>query len=154
MADQVPLEFDATRKTVKALIREHQCQFAPNKAAGWVWGYAVQKDEQAFSVYQRTGRPDALFISLSADISDYNHLIESLPPKDRDDLLFDLRFALLACDVEFDIPNNAVRDSVLLTRQLFVEDGITRTVFWDKVFAIHKATLALVWTIERRIPLQ
>lgn len=154
MADQIPSDFDGTRKHVKALIQEHQCQFAPNKSPGWVWGYAVQKDGQAFNVYQRSGRPDALFISLPADISDYNHLIESLSETERENLLFEVRFALIACDVEFEIPNNTLRDSITLIRILFVQDGITRTAFWDKVFAIHKATLALLWTIERRIPLQ
>ena len=138
MADQIPSDFDGTRKHVKALIQEHRCEFAPNKGPGWVWGYAIEKDGQAFSVYQRSGRPDALFISLSADISDYNHLIESLSVTDREKLLFEVRLALLSCDVEFEILNNELRDSIMLMRLLFVQDGITRTAFWDKVFAIHK----------------
>jgi hypothetical protein len=140
--------FDAIRKKIKDWILEQQCKFTPTKRQGWVWSYTVEKGGYAFSVYQLTGRSNSIFIAVSADLDDYQQRIENLPEKERMELLFEIRFALLNVDVEFDIPNDELK-TVEIYWQIF-SDKLTQAEFWEKVFQVQKALLAIVWVLERK----
>ena len=153
MGDRIPEKFDAVRSKVKNWLIEERVKYTPMKVADWVWGYAGEKENQVFQVYQVSGRPESLMVAIGADLSDYQQLISKLSEQDRRALLFEVRLALLSIDVEFDIPNNELR-LIPVQRQIFVDDGLTRTEFWDKVYNIHKAMLAILWTVERRCPLE
>jgi hypothetical protein len=153
MADRIPENFAAVRSTIKDWLVEAEVRYTPLKLSNSVWGYSAENDDQVFMVYQMSGQPEKLMVALIADLSDYEQLISKLSAQDRRALLFEIRFALLAVDVEFNIPNDELK-AIQVERQIFLEDGLTRTVFWDKVYNIHKAMLAILWAVERRCPLE
>lgn len=130
-------------------ITEQQYRFTPVKHTGWVWSYAFKKDGFGFSIYQKNGRPESLFVAVNAELDDYRQRIDALSELDRAGLLFDLRFALLNFDVEFDIPKNELK-TVNISWQIFAE-SLTRAEFWRVAFQIQKALLATMWTLERRL---
>jgi hypothetical protein len=148
--DKIPEEFNKVRSQVKKWIIEAGCRFTPSKGSNWVWGYGVRKVEQGFTVCQLSEHPEVLILSLAADLIEYQQLFETLSLKKRKELVFDIRLALLNQDVESEVPDDL--KLVRLQRELFVDD-LNRTQFWDKVFHIWKAMLAVTYLVERCIPL-
>ncbi|HEY6803473.1 MAG TPA: DUF2299 family protein [Pyrinomonadaceae bacterium] len=151
MADRIPEPYEKFRSQIKNWVIEERCQFTPTKGKDWAWAYTVTKEDHTpFTVFQYNGRPESLFISAIADLSDYQQLFNGLTEREQREFVLSLRIALTHLDVEFDVAENLSQINML--RQMFLED-MTRTVFWDKVFSMNKAMLTVAWKVETRIPL-
>ena len=99
---------------------------------------------------QRRGRPDQIIIQGSVIFQQAQQdQIHRLPPEERTDFLWDMRFRLLDMGVEFSgvaEPPHEVRIS-----QRIYYDGLTKDRFLQRVSQVRNGVLTVLWMVARRL---
>jgi hypothetical protein len=103
-------------------------------------------------VGQKRGKADQVILEGAVVLSDPHRLsFDALPPEARQDLLWNLRFALLHLGVEFQGVQEPFR-RVTLGQRIYY-DGLTKDAFLQRLSQVRNAILATVWTVARRLNL-
>jgi hypothetical protein len=100
---------------------------------------------------QPSRKPSTVVIQASLGVPDLLVAkIMALPEQERDELLWDLRFALLNSRVSFDSVNLPLK-AITIKRTFYLDDGARRAEFMNHVESIQFAIAAFFWTLQRRL---
>jgi hypothetical protein len=101
---------------------------------------------------QKKGATDQVLLEGVVGIADaHQEQFAALPAEVRQELLWELRFALLNMGVEFSgvqEPFNRV-----MVGQRIYHDGLTQDRYLQRVSQVRSAIIAVIWTIARRLGL-
>lgn len=97
-------------------------------------------------VGQNQARPDQIHLEASVNLSDeHRTLFENLPDDERRQILWKLRFRLLALNVDFVGVAEPMR-SVLLTQRIYM-DGLSKDGFLQRFQVVRNAVVTVIWSI-------
>ena len=97
-------------------------------------------------ISQHTQKPDRVAVEGIVSVSDdHAEKIAALPSRRRQEFLWDLRFDLLATDVEFSGLGEPLQ-RVNLAQPIFY-DALTKDTFMQRVSEVKKALLLVLWKI-------
>ena len=103
------------------------------------------------AIGQEVGKKDRLVISASLNLDeDAQKRLRSLPEKERQDILWDIRFGLIALDVQFQMIPNGNMPTVIQVSKLLYYDGVTKDRFMGLVQKVTDSLLLVVWKLQRK----
>lgn len=104
-------------------------------------------------VGQNVNRPDTIILQGGINIDDVtSQKVDNLSEKDRDALLWDLRFGLLGTELEFmgiEIPLKLVQLSARV-----IGEALSKDCFLQRVSELRKGVLFVIWTLARKFSQQ
>ena len=113
------------------------------------WALVAKSNGRTVVVVQLKKRPDALLLQCVVAVSDdHQAQINSLEPKERRDLVWDIRFQLLGMGIDF----AGVTDSPkqIFLKKLLYWEGLTRNELSDSMRKVLDANLAVIWIVQRK----
>jgi hypothetical protein len=120
---------------------------AQHPQASWVIA-ATNPGGFSLVIAQPQNTPDRIDIQSSVIIGDdHQKLIAAMEPKERQDLWWGLRFALLKMGVDFGGFDEPVK--MLAVIQRMYDDGLTKDRFLQRVTKIKNSQVLILWTIRR-----
>jgi hypothetical protein len=109
---------------------------------------ATDESGRPLAVGQKVDRPERLMITATSQVADeHQRKFEALAKKRRDDFLWDVRFALLQTNVEFDGLNEPV--GLINVGELVYLDALTKDCFMQRVSQVRKAQLLVLWKFQQ-----
>lgn len=101
-------------------------------------------------VGQKKGREDQILLEGAVGIAErHREQLALLPLAERLDILWNLRFALLGLNVEF----NGVEEPLtrVMIGQRIYFDGLTKDRFLQRISLVRNGIIAVIWSIARRL---
>ena len=142
--------FEETRDKIKGWLRDNKYTYKNPNDKHMAWSYLAFESENTgfgFGVGQGLGRPESINLSAQMMFDDYSADIQRLTVQRHRELLFKLRFRLLATGVNFLLSDTL--SSATIQRVLYTED-VTRSEFWKNVEEIRRAITTVIWTLEEQ----
>lgn len=102
------------------------------------------------TVGQLLKNKDRITIIGTLDISDEDQKkLREIPEKQRNDFLWDLKFALLSNDIPFEmLANNLIPYRILVTQAIWY-DGLTKDRFMQTIHRAIKAVVMVLWKFDQ-----
>ena len=138
-----------------------------DRIAGWLlgegWQLAEKQHESALwlleasdsqgrhlVVGQRLGRADQIIFEGAVALSEpHQRQFAALAAGERQSILWELRFTLLALGVDFHGAQEPL--TRVAVGQRIYEDGLTRDRFTQRMMQVRNAILAVLWTVARHL---
>ena len=99
---------------------------------------------------QHRGRPDQIIIQGSVTFQqEQQEQITRLPPEERNDFLWNMRFSLLNLGVEFSGVAEPLQE-VRISQRIYY-DGLIKDRFLQRVSQVRNGVLTVVWMVARRL---
>ena len=134
-------------KKIRQWLLEEGWQLAPETRPDF--RFVIIADDgsgKKLIISQHSQKPDRVVVEGAISVSDdHAKNIAALPPKKRQDFLWDLRFDLLATGVEFSGLGEPLQ-RISLVRPIFY-DALTKDMFMQRVSEVRKALLLVLWKI-------
>ena len=134
---------------------------------GWLveenYAVKVQEDPKAYfviaaqhpagiglAVGQEIGKKDRLLIQGGLNFDeDTRSRLRNLPEKDRENLLWDIRFSLINIGVQFVIVNGKLPTAIQISKLLYY-DGLSKDRLMELTQKVTDATLLVLWKFQRK----
>ena len=101
-------------------------------------------------VGQSKARPDMIHLEARVNLAeDHQKLFENLPDKTRRKILWDLRFRLLAMNVDFVGVTEPMR-AVQITQRIYL-DGLTKDNFLQRFANVRNGVITVIWSIIQNL---
>ena len=138
---------DATREKVQSWLMSEGWQIAEQSHPDLTWLIrAEDAAERRILVGQSKAREDQIHLEARVDVGDdHRKRFESLPEDRRREILWKLRFRLLAMNVDF-VGVTEPMETVLLTQRLYL-DGLTKDTFLQRFSTVRNAVITVIWSI-------
>jgi hypothetical protein len=99
---------------------------------------------------QSKSRPDLILLEARVNLAEEHYkLFENLPQEARRKILWDLRFRLLAMNVDFTGIAEPMR-SVQVTQRIYL-DGLTKDSFIQRFTNVRNALITVIWSIIQNL---
>lgn len=137
------------RLKIRSWLIEQGYSIQPKDDPASKWGLiALEYGKQEFGFFVGVFSPHTIQLALTLPVDDFQAKLDALPAQARHEFLYDLRIALIAFDVNFNIPNGSFSELEFGTG-VFVE-GLTRAGFFQAVGELRKAILLTAMMLERK----
>lgn len=137
------------RITQWLLAEGWQLSERPHPEAVWLLE-ARDTADRFVLVGQKKAKNGQILIEATVGISpEHREQLAALSPEARQEILWELRFALLHLGLEFHAVQEPL-ERVSLGQRIY-EDGLTQDAFLQRVSLVRNGILAVVWTISRRL---
>jgi len=101
-------------------------------------------------VGQRRGSPDQIVVQGSVTFDQtHQDRIAQLPPEERSDFLWNMRFSLLNMGVEFSGVTDPPQE-IRISQRIY-HDGLTKDRFLQRVSQVRNGVLTVLWMVARRL---
>jgi len=101
-------------------------------------------------VGQSKARPDMILLEARVNLADeHQKMFENLPQEKRREILWDLRFRLLAMKVDFAGVAEPMQ-SVQVTQRIYL-DGLTKDNFIQRFANVRNALITVIWSIIQNL---
>jgi hypothetical protein len=95
-------------------------------------------------------KPDRIHLEARVNLADeHRSMFENLPGEERREILWDLRFRLLAMNVDFAGVAEPMQ-TVLLTQRIYL-DGLTKDSFLQRFAIVRNAVITVIWSVTRNL---
>lgn len=137
----------ATRENVQGWLMSEGWRITEQPHPSMTWLIrAEDASQRKILIGQSKTRPDHLHLEGSVHVSDdHRKRFESLPEAKRRDALWELRFRLLAMNVEFAGVAEPMQ-GVVITQRIYL-DGLTRDIFLQRFLTVCNAVVAVIWSM-------
>ncbi|CAB5153269.1 hypothetical protein D3OALGA1CA_5346 [Olavius algarvensis associated proteobacterium Delta 3] len=141
----------ATRERVQNWLMSEGWKISeqPHPDAEWLIR-AEDAAQRRILIGQNKARPDMIQLEARVNLADeHRKMFEKLPDETRRATLWDLRFRLLAMNVDFTGVAEPM-PTVLLTQRIYL-DGLTKDNFLQRFSIVRNAIVAVIWSITRQL---
>jgi len=95
-------------------------------------------------------RPDMIHLEARVNLADeHRKMFENLPHETRRKILWDLRFRLLAMNVDF-VGVTEPMQAVLITQRVYL-DGLTKDNFLQRFSNVRNGVITVIWSIIQNL---
>ena len=139
--------FEATRDQVQNWLMSEGWQISeqPHPDLAWLIR-AEDATQRRILVGQNQARQDQIHLEARVNLADeHRSMFENLPGEKRREILWDLRFRLLAMNVDFAGVAEPMQ-TVLLTQRIYL-DGLTKDAFIQRFLVVRNAVIVVIWSI-------
>ena len=138
------------RRRIQTWLTEEGWRIGEEDIPEAVWVITGQGARRRhITIAEKANRPDQVLISGGVSVSEeHRSLFAALPSEERDNFMWDLRFALLAADVEFDSVGDPPESFAIVQR--IYHDGLTKDVFFQRVSQVRKGVLVVMWKFAQK----
>lgn len=142
---------DALRARITAWLLGEGWQIAEKPHGDALWLLEASDSQgRHVAVGQRRGKPEQILLEAAVGLSDtHQQRFGELAAGPRQELLWELRFGLLALGVDFQGVQEPLQRVVIGHR--IYEDGLTRDLFAQRLCQVRNALLTVLWTVARRL---
>lgn len=142
---------DALRARITAWLLGEGWQISEKPHGDALWLLEASDSQgRHVAVGQRRGKPEQILLEGAVGLSEsHQQRFAELSPGPRQELLWELRFGLLALGVDFHGVQEPLQRVVIGHR--IYEDGLTRDHFAQRLFQVRNAILTVLWTVARRL---
>ncbi len=138
---------DSAQARIKAWLLEEGYTVSTEDRPNAKWLLVGKAPKGKIVVGQPSDAPDRVLISASIAVADEHQAkFNKLPKTKRDEFLWDLRFALLQTDVEFEGVKEPL-DRLALSEIIFA-GALTKDRFVQRVAHVRKGTLLILWKFQ------
>jgi hypothetical protein len=144
--------FKDTFEKVKKWLREDGFTYGRSaNQAEWAW-ILEPTDQVGFglTIGQAAGNPQSLYLTVEAELDEYQKEIGTLLDDAKKDLVFSLRQRLLLIGAAFEFSERL--SSIKFKDRLFT-DTLTRESFWNGVNRLRRALDCMTWTLDEKLPM-
>ncbi len=144
-------EWEPLRARITSWLLAEGWQLAEKNHEDAVWLLEASDSQgRHLVVGLRKGKTEQVLLEGAVALSDqHRERFLALPHPTRQDLLWDLRFTLLALGVDFHGVQEPF-ERVVLGQRIY-QDALTRDRFTQRVSQVRNAILAVLWTVARRL---
>jgi hypothetical protein len=142
---------EETRDQVQNWLMNEGWQISeqPHQEAEWLIR-AEDAARRRIMVGQDKARPDMIRLEARVNLAEeHAAMFASLPDEDRRAILWELRFRLLALNVDF-VGVAEPMQGVLLTQRIYM-DGLTKDSFLQRFTNIRNAVITVIWSIIQNL---
>jgi hypothetical protein len=143
--------YDALRAKITTWLLGEGWQISEKPHGDALWLLEASDSQgRHVAVGQRRGKPEQILLEAAVGLSEHHQQrFSELAPAARQELLWELRFGLLALGVDFHGAQEPLQRVVIGHR--IYEDGLTRDLFAQRLFQVRNALLTVLWTVARRL---
>ena len=142
---------EATRDDVQRWLMSEGWQISeqPHPHAEWLIR-AEDAAKRRILVGLNKARPDRIHLEARVNLADeHRRMFENLPGEKRREILWDLRFRLLAMNLDFAGVAEPMQ-TVLLTQRIYL-DGLTKDDFLQRFSIVRNAVITVTWSVIRNL---
>jgi hypothetical protein len=142
---------EAIRDKVQRWLMSEGWQISeqPHPEAEWLIR-AEDAVKRRILVGQNKARADRIHLEARVSLADeHRRMFENLPAEKRRDILWDLRFRLLAMNVDFAGVAEPIK-TVLITQRIYL-DGLSKDLFLQRFSILRNAVITVIWSVIRNL---
>ena len=142
---------EATRDNVQRWLMSEGWQISeqPHPDAEWLIR-AEDMAKRRILVGQNKARPDRIHLEARVNLADeHRRMFDNLPEEKRREILWNLRFRLLAMNIDFAGVSEPMK-TVLLTQRIYL-DGLTKDTFLQRFSVVRNAVITVIWSVIRNL---
>ena len=143
--------FESVRTQITKWLLAEQWKLQETSADNVAWAIiAVDSQGKKVVLAQPSRRPEVVVIQASVTVAkEQSTQIKGLEPRDRQNLLWEIRFQLLNMRVKFQgVSENS--EAITVKQHLYFEN-LQRNEFVRSVETVQDSILAIIWIIQRRL---
>ena len=140
-----------TRDQVQNWLMSEGWQIAEQSHPDLAWLIRAEDAAQRrILVGQSKARPDMIHLEARVNLADeHRKMFENLPEETRRKILWDLRFRLLAMNVDF-VGVTEPMQAVLITQRIYL-DGLTKDNFLQRFANVRNGVITVIWSIIQNL---
>ena len=142
---------DDTRDQVQNWLMSEGWQIAEQSHPDLAWLIRAEDAAQRrILVGQSKARADMIHLEARVNLADeHRKMFENLPQETRRKILWDLRFRLLAMNVDF-VGVTDPMQAVLITQRIYL-DGMTKDNFLQRFANVRNGVITVIWSIIQNL---